>query len=201
MFYNSTFVQELQDCASSGPSPCSRCSARTAAACSTQSITDAGPSFESTAAIGGWPQNPDNRSPYSTQWNLFIQRQLQDDLTLDIGYVGSASRKQIGYSPFNNALTPGPWRHQPAPPADRFRRSRRRLQPVRRRLQLSAGLAQEALLERLAVQHELHVGRSRSTTSRRLAENQKTQDPFNRRVGLEPFELGHQPRVRLRLRV
>ena len=42
------------------------------------------------------------------QWNFFIQRELMNDLSLDIGYVGSGSRKQIGYSPFNNALTPGP---------------------------------------------------------------------------------------------
>ena len=67
-----------------------------------------GPSFSNTAAIGGWPQNPENRSPYSMQWNIFIQRELMNDLSLDIGYVGSGSRKQIGYSPFNNALTPGP---------------------------------------------------------------------------------------------
>jgi hypothetical protein len=56
------------------------------------SITDQGPSFSSTAEIGGWPQNPENRSPYSMQWNLFIQRELMNDLSLDIGYVGSGSR-------------------------------------------------------------------------------------------------------------
>ena len=49
-----------------------------------------------------------NRSPYSMQWNFFIQRQVLDDMSFEIGYVGSGSRKQIGYSPFNNALTPGP---------------------------------------------------------------------------------------------
>jgi hypothetical protein len=42
------------------------------------------------------------------QWNISVQHELMNDLSLDIGYVGSGSRKQIGYSPFNNAVTPGP---------------------------------------------------------------------------------------------
>jgi hypothetical protein len=71
-------------------------------------ITDAGPGFGSTQAIGGWPQNPNNRSPYSQQWNLFVQHQLMNDTTVDIGYVGSANRKQIGYHGWNNALRPAP---------------------------------------------------------------------------------------------
>ncbi|MCY4593429.1 MAG: hypothetical protein OXC19_01360 [Bryobacterales bacterium] len=77
------------------------------------SITNQGPPFSSTAAIRGWPQQPTNRSPYSMQWNFFIQRQIMDDMTLDVGYVGSGTRKQIGYSPFNNALSPGPGAVQP----------------------------------------------------------------------------------------
>ena len=31
-----------------------------------------------------------------------------DDLTLDLAYVGSANKRQIGYNPINAALTPGP---------------------------------------------------------------------------------------------
>ncbi len=69
-------------------------------------VSQQGPSFTSTQAIGGWPQDPNNRSPYSQQWNLFIQRQLMNDVTLDVGYVGSANRHQIGYVGWNNALTP-----------------------------------------------------------------------------------------------
>ena len=46
--------------------------------------------------------------PVAMQWNFFIQRELMNDLSVDIGYVGSSSRKQIGYSPFNNAIKPGP---------------------------------------------------------------------------------------------
>jgi Carboxypeptidase regulatory-like domain len=107
IFYNSTFVQELQDLRKFWPFTIQQVFSPNRGTLDL-SITDAGPSFSNTAEIGGWPQNPENRSPYSMQWNFFIQRELMNDLTLDIGYVGSGSRKQIGYSPFNNALTPGP---------------------------------------------------------------------------------------------
>jgi len=39
---------------------------------------------------------------------VFVQHQLMSDLAVDIGYVGSANRKQIGYHGWNNAVTPGP---------------------------------------------------------------------------------------------
>jgi Carboxypeptidase regulatory-like domain len=107
IFYNSTFVQELQDLRKFWPFTIQQVFSPNRGTLDL-SITDAGPSFSNTAEIGGWPQNPENRSPYSMQWNFFIQRELMNDLSLDIGYVGSGSRKQIGYSPFNNALTPGP---------------------------------------------------------------------------------------------
>ncbi len=107
MFYNSTFVQELQDLRKFWPFTIQQVFSPNRGVLDLQ-INDAGPSFQSTSAIGGWPQNPENRSPYSMQWNFFIQQQILNDMTLDIGYVGSGSRKQIGYSPFNNALTPGP---------------------------------------------------------------------------------------------
>jgi hypothetical protein len=107
MFYNSTFVQELQDLRKFWPFTIQQVFSPNRGTLDL-SITDAGPSFSNTAAIGGWPQNPENRSPYAMQWNLFVQRELMNDISLEIGYVGSGSRKQIGYSPFNNAITPGP---------------------------------------------------------------------------------------------
>lgn len=107
MFYNSTFVQELQDMRKFWPFTIQQVFSPNRGTLDL-SITDAGPSFSNTSAIGGWPQNPENRSPYAMQWNVSVQRELMNDLSLDIGYVGSGSRKQIGYSPFNNAITPGP---------------------------------------------------------------------------------------------
>ena len=107
IFYNSTFVQELQDLRKFWPFTVQQVFSPNRGGIDL-SITDGGPPFSSTAAIGGWPQQPTNRSPYSMQWNFFIQRQVMDDMTLDVGYVGSGTRKQIGYSPFNNALSPGP---------------------------------------------------------------------------------------------
>ncbi len=116
-FYNSTFVQELQDLRKFWPYTPQQVA-------TVNTITDesprptffadnAGPSYSSTAAIGGWPQNPTNRSPYSVQWNFSLQRELVEDLSLNVGYVGSSSKKQIGYTAINTPMTPGPGAIQP----------------------------------------------------------------------------------------
>jgi hypothetical protein len=180
MFYNSTFVQELQDLRKFWPFTVQQVFSPNRGGVLDQSITAPGPSFESTAAIGGWPQNPENRSPYSTQWNFFIQRELQNDLTLDIGYIGSASRKQIGYAPFNNALTPGPGTITP-----------RRLLPAFGDLdggsnQFSGAYNGLQLLLKKRYSSGLQFNMSYTfqkslDNQSSLAENQKTQDPFNRR--------------------
>ncbi len=180
IFYNSTFVQELQDLRKFWPFTVQQVFSPNRGGLPDFPVTDAGPSFESTAAIGGWPQNPENRSPFSSQWNFFIQRQLQNDLTLDIGYVGSASRKQIGYSPLNTALTPGPGPIQP-----------RRLLPDFGDLdggsnQFSGqyNSMQVTLAKRYSsgLQFNLNYTWQKSLDNQSsLAENQKTQDPFNRR--------------------
>ncbi|MEZ5354889.1 MAG: carboxypeptidase-like regulatory domain-containing protein [Bryobacteraceae bacterium] len=181
MFYNSTFVQELQDLRKFWPFTVQQVFSPNRGGVLDQSITAPGPAFESTAAIGGWPQNPGNRSPYSSQWNFFIQQQLQDDLTLDVGYVGSASRKQIGYSPFNNALTPGPGPIQP-----------RRLLPNfgdldggSNQFSGSYNAMQVTLKKRFShgMQFNMNYTWQKSLDNQSsLAENQKTQDPFNRRA-------------------
>ncbi len=108
VFFNTTFMQEINDLRKFWPYLPQQEITYNAGATPNFSITDAGPGFDSTQAIGGWPQNPNNRTPYSQQWNLFIQRQLLNDMTLDVGYVGSANRKQIGYHGWNNAPTPAP---------------------------------------------------------------------------------------------
>jgi hypothetical protein len=181
VFYNSTFVQELQDLRKFWPFTVQQVFSPNRGGVLDQSITAPGPPFESTAAIGGWPQNPENRSPYSTQWNFFIQRQLQDDLTLDVGYVGSASRKQIGYAPFNNALTPGPGAINP-----------RRLLPDfgdldggSNQFSGSYNAMQVTLRKRYSsgLQFNMNYTWQKSLDNQSsLAENQKTQDPFNRRA-------------------
>ena len=116
-FYNSTFVQELQDLRKFWPYvPQQVGTVNTVTAESprpTFFADNPGPPYSSTAAIGGWPQQPTNRSPYSVQWNFFIQRELVDQLSLNVGYVGSTSRKQIGYTAVNTPLTPGPGPIQP----------------------------------------------------------------------------------------
>ena len=117
VFYNSTFVQELQDLRKFWPYvPQQVATVNTITADAprpTFFADNPGPPYSSTAAIGGWPQQPTNRSPYSVQWNFFIQRELVDQLSLNVGYVGSSSRKQIGYTAINTPLTPGPGAIQP----------------------------------------------------------------------------------------
>lgn len=116
-FYNSTFVQELQDLRKFWPyTPQQVATVNQVTADSpvpTFYADNPGPSYSSTAAIGGWPQNPTNRSPYAVQWNFSIQRELIEDLSLNVGYVGSSSKKQIGYTAINTPLTPGPGSIQP----------------------------------------------------------------------------------------
>ncbi|HEY3443367.1 MAG TPA: TonB-dependent receptor [Paludibaculum sp.] len=119
MYFNSTFMQELNDLRKFWPYLPQQVFSPNTGVTPDMSISDAGPSFNSTQALGGWPQDPNNRSPYSQQWNMFVQRQLMNDVTLDVGYVGSANRNQVGYVGWNNALTPAP-AGTPVDPRRRF---------------------------------------------------------------------------------
>ncbi len=106
IFYNSTFVQELQDLRKFWPYTPQELFTSNSGTTPDLLITDA--ARTGTVSIGGWSQNPENRTPYSQQWNLTIQRQVLDDLTVDIGYVGNNNKKQIGYASLNTAPIPGP---------------------------------------------------------------------------------------------
>jgi hypothetical protein len=112
IFYNSTFVQELQDLRKFWPFTVQQVFTPNTGLTPDLSIVDSGPSFNNTAAIGGWPQNPENRTPYSQQWNLTIQQQIMNDMSLEVGYVGNGNRKQVGYTAINGAR-PGPGDVQP----------------------------------------------------------------------------------------
>jgi hypothetical protein len=108
VYYNSTFMQEINDLRKFWPYLPQQEISFNRGARPDFRISDPGPGFDSTQAIGGWPQNPENRTPYSQQWNLFVQQQLLSDMTLDVGYIGNANRKQIGYHGWNNAVRPEP---------------------------------------------------------------------------------------------
>ncbi|MEO8051943.1 MAG: carboxypeptidase-like regulatory domain-containing protein [Acidobacteriota bacterium] len=118
IFYNSTFFQELQDRRKFWPYNVQQVFSPNTGTLPDLSITDPGPSFS--GSIGGWPQNPENRTPYSQQWNLTIQRQLMSDLTLDVAYVGSGNIRQLGYNPVNTANPPGPGAVNPRRPLPTF---------------------------------------------------------------------------------
>ena len=120
IFYNSTFVQELQDLRKFWPFTVQQVFVANTGVRPDLLITDAGPEFSNTSAIGGWPQNPENRTPYSQQWNFTIQRQILNDLSFEIGYVGASNKKQVGYTAINAALSPGPSPIQPRRLLPRF---------------------------------------------------------------------------------
>ncbi len=106
IFFNSTFVQELQDLRKFWPyTPQELFTANTG---TTPDLLITDTPRPGTVSIGGWSQNPENRTPYSQQWNFTIQRQVMNDLAIDIGYVGNANKRQIGYSSLNTAPIPGP---------------------------------------------------------------------------------------------
>jgi hypothetical protein len=108
IFYNSTFVQELQDMRKFWPFTVQQVFTPNTDRTPDLRVTDSGPSFSNTSAIGGWPQNPDNRTPYSQQWNFTVQRQILNEMSLEVAYVGNGNRKQVGYTAINAPLTPGP---------------------------------------------------------------------------------------------
>src|SRR5260370_25052849 len=86
IFYNSTFVQEVQDIRKFWPYTIQQSFAANTGVVPDLPITGSRPSFRNTSAIGGWPQNPENRTPYSQPLNFTIHRPLIDDLTVVIAY-------------------------------------------------------------------------------------------------------------------
>ncbi|HYP13201.1 MAG TPA: TonB-dependent receptor, partial [Bryobacteraceae bacterium] len=108
IYFNATFMQELNDLRKFWPYLPQQELSPNRGPVPDLAVGDAGPSFTSGQSIGGWPQDPNNRTPYSQQWNVYVQRELMEDITFDIGYVGSANRNQVGYVGWNNARTPGP---------------------------------------------------------------------------------------------
>ena len=180
IFYNSTFVQELQDLRKFWPFTVQQVFVANTGLTPDLSITDAGPSFSNTSAIGGWPQNPNNRTPYSQQWNFTIQQQLIGDMSLEVAYVGTSNKKQVGYTALNAALKPGPGDVQP-----------RRLLPEYADLDGGSNeygsnyhAFQAELTKRFSRGFQINMnytwGRSMDDQSS-LAE-WKTQDPFNKRA-------------------
>ena len=54
--------------------------------------------------VGGFPNNPRYKDPYSHQWHIEIQRQLTSESLLSVAYVGSATRR-LPYSGFANSAS------------------------------------------------------------------------------------------------
>ena len=56
----------------------------------------------------GWYANPNLENAYAHQWNVEIQHQLTQDLSLSTAYVGSRTYRLDHNGAANTALTPGP---------------------------------------------------------------------------------------------
>jgi hypothetical protein len=71
-------------------------------------------------SIQPFSEDPTNRNPYVAQWNLAMERELLNNLTLEVGYVGSAGKKLLRRSNFQqgaNILVKNP--ANPTPLAQR----------------------------------------------------------------------------------
>ncbi|HLH37297.1 MAG TPA: carboxypeptidase regulatory-like domain-containing protein [Alloacidobacterium sp.] len=55
-----------------------------------------------------WFYDPHIKNPYSEQWNLGVQRQINSSTALTINYVGSGSHRTNVGGYYNTALRPGP---------------------------------------------------------------------------------------------
>lgn len=55
-----------------------------------------------------WYMDPNHKNPYSMQWNLGVQHQLNSSTVVTANYVGSGSRRLFIGGYYNTALTPGP---------------------------------------------------------------------------------------------
>jgi hypothetical protein len=80
-----------------------------------QNIDFAASGFLPFAGPGVFFVNPHLRTPYTWQYNLDIQRELVKDLALEVGYVGSQSRKLttlIDVNPFDPATLASASRHR-----------------------------------------------------------------------------------------
>jgi hypothetical protein len=64
--------------------------------------------LNSVAPYASYGANPNNKIPYSLQYNLGVQQQLMSNLVMKLDYVGSASRHQYIVPEANTALYPGP---------------------------------------------------------------------------------------------
>ncbi|MCI0423920.1 MAG: TonB-dependent receptor [Acidobacteria bacterium] len=53
-------------------------------------------------------RDPNIKNPYSMQWNLGLQHQLNSSTVVTANYVGSGSRRLVIGGIYNTALTPGP---------------------------------------------------------------------------------------------
>jgi hypothetical protein len=56
----------------------------------------------------GYGADPHNKIPYSIEYNLGVQQQLQENLVLKVDYVGSVGRHGYLDNNANTAVTPGP---------------------------------------------------------------------------------------------
>src|SRR5262249_14973369 len=55
-----------------------------------------------------WFYDPNQKDPYSMQWNFGIQHQLDSSTTIEANYIGMGARRVDTGTFYNTSLTPGP---------------------------------------------------------------------------------------------
>lgn len=109
--HNNTLIQENQNIRLSWPSGIAANLTSLDLGVPTTYIGDlpsAASLLASVTPYASYGANPDNKIPYVLEYNLGIQQQLTDSLSLKMDYVGSGGRHQYIVPEVNTALTPGP---------------------------------------------------------------------------------------------
>ena len=96
------------------------------------------------------------RTPYSSQWNFSIQRQLPSNLLLDLSYVGSNSVKLLQSRQENRAI-PGPGPVQARRPNPKYTALTMGRQRPALELQRPVRQTAEAFFGRTVVPDQLHL--------------------------------------------
>lgn len=191
VYYNSTFFQESQDKSGFYPYNSQQTFTANSGLTPNLQLEDSGPAYTDTTSIGGYAQVPTNRTPYSYQYNLFVQRDIAYGISAEVGYVGSQNRKQIGYVYFNTAPIPGPGAVQPRrflPAYGDVEKGANDFSSNYNALQMQAKKRYRSGLEFTA-----NYTYSRSLDAQSSLSEIKTQNPFNLRADYSrsSFDLTH----------
>jgi hypothetical protein len=184
IYDNSTDFQEVQDERKFYPYNFDQSITTNTGVIPDTTLQSPGPSYSSTAALAGYAQVPEKKTPYSQQYNLTVQRELPAQIIAQIAYVGSASKHLIGYEPFNTAPVASPTEASPVlnpvgprrllPQYGDIYQGANRYKANYNALQIAARRRYRA-----GIEFQGNYTYSRSMDNQSSLGEMKTQDPFN----------------------